>query len=289
MHSPKAVAFNLRQPWPRFHSKEERERVRKELQEGKLPFRYYPSIITIWHNDPEKDGTDDSCGWFLRPRHLNKVILERIVKRYQVEWDGTYKSSGKTWNRGWFSPDGDPVFSTTGILANMVFFVIWEQEYVRNGGDGGKCWGVASKFVNSHYGDIAIFAENTTDSMNDSIRQVFGSDGSREERIRSIAGIVYAWVARLQRPWYRHPKWHIHHWSIQIHPLDKLKAWLFNHCCVCGKGFGWNESSVTNSWNAQKPRWFWKGKPGIYHYECHTRIHATPAEPHEMFSTPTVK
>lgn len=47
MHDPMTVAFEI-----------------------KLPFRSeknkYKSLITIWHVDPEKDGSDDSCGWFIR-------------------------------------------------------------------------------------------------------------------------------------------------------------------------------------------------------------------------------
>ena len=43
MHDPMTVAFEIRYPWKK-----------------------YASFITIWHVDPEKDGSDDSCDWFHR-------------------------------------------------------------------------------------------------------------------------------------------------------------------------------------------------------------------------------
>lgn len=37
MHDPMTVAFEIPRPWP---------------------------LVTVWHVDPERDGTDDSCDWF---------------------------------------------------------------------------------------------------------------------------------------------------------------------------------------------------------------------------------
>ena len=49
MHDPMTQAFEIRQFWRR-----------------KNKWGYRPSFITIWHVDPERGGSDDSCDWFGR-------------------------------------------------------------------------------------------------------------------------------------------------------------------------------------------------------------------------------
>jgi hypothetical protein len=64
MHDPMVVAFDIKRPWA----------AKKRLLGG---FKYYPTLIRIWHVDPETDGTDRSCGrlsyvegrpWYKHPR-----------------------------------------------------------------------------------------------------------------------------------------------------------------------------------------------------------------------------
>ena len=49
MHDPMTQAFEIRQFWRRPNH-----------------WGYKPAFITIWHVDPEKDGSDDSCDWWGR-------------------------------------------------------------------------------------------------------------------------------------------------------------------------------------------------------------------------------
>ena len=69
MHDPMTVAFEIRSPI---------KRKNKFFPEG-----YRQSLVTIWHVDPEKDGTDDSCGWFMRSRHGDQATLKKIAKAYE--------------------------------------------------------------------------------------------------------------------------------------------------------------------------------------------------------------
>jgi len=55
MHDPMTVAFEIRYPWKAYKN------PRTEWER-----RYRSSFITIWHIDPERDGSDDSCDWFGR-------------------------------------------------------------------------------------------------------------------------------------------------------------------------------------------------------------------------------
>jgi hypothetical protein len=52
------VAFQIKNPFLPAH----------ELSRG---YKYRPPLITIWHVDPEKGGSDDSCDWFGSRRPLN--------------------------------------------------------------------------------------------------------------------------------------------------------------------------------------------------------------------------
>ena len=69
------------------------------------------------------------------------------------------------------------------------------------------------------------------------------------------------------RRWWQHPRWHVRHWQLQIHPINTLKRWLFSRCCRCGKRFSWGYSPVTGQWNNPGPGWF-TGEENVYHSDC---------------------
>lgn len=251
MHDPMTVAFEIR--WP-FSRKEHK-----------------PRIATIWHVDPERDGTDDSCGWFIRPRHGSKDVLDLIIQRYEFDWDGVFKSeTNRTYLCGLFAPNGEPHFSVPGVVLNLFFLaagVIFES-------DGHTNWRKAGRFIQKHLADILLFAENVTDSLHDGITRKYEiacgekyDKRSRDARIRQLAGCIYSWILRAERPWYRHPRWHIHHWKIQVHAVVNFKRWAFSRCERCGKRFQWGESVCTASWNGTGPKWF-RSEPDVYHSSC---------------------
>lgn len=221
-----------------------------------------PTIFTLWHNDPCKGpGGDDSCGWFMRAYHGDQKTLEKIVKNFEYDFDGVFKSessgSGQTYFRGLFKPNGDPHFSVQGIVLNLFYIAAIEHFKV----DGRSNWYTARKWMRKNLFDILIFAENPTDSLFDGITRKFQkgcgeeyTEQARRERIRSLASCIYGWIIRETRPWYKHPRWHIHHWSVQIHHWQLLKRWITRTCKVCGRHIrmsdhgcvsdGWSEDSA---------------------------------------------
>ena len=221
MHDPMTVAFEIKYPW-------------KDKPSQFWPKGYRNTFITIWHNDPETDGTDDSCGWFKRARHGDKAMLERIRREFDHE---CYAEHG-----GYFNADGTPRYSslaiTTGLFRRAAYIVLGEN------------WKKVDKFMARNFIDIVMFAENPIDSLHQNITNKYGVE-SRERRVENFASIIYGWILRAETPWYRHARWHIHHWSIQIHPLQQLKRYLFDRCAICRKGFKWNES-VCGSWSGDK-------------------------------------
>jgi len=251
MRDPMTVAFEIKYPW----------KSRYKIKDGTIQkSEYRNSFITIWHVDPERDGTDDSCGWFIRKRHLDQKMLEKITKDFEMEWDRTFCSSTcddgyepepdekpdhTVYSCGWFHPNGDPHLSVIGITINM----FWRAAY--------NCLGYkkANKYMSNNLWNIVHFAENNVDSLHDSITRKFEKGNNeeqtkykRDERISSMASIIYAYIMRDVLPWYKHPRWHIHHWNIQIHPLQRVLRYLFKRCDKCGKRFGYKESPMS-SWD----------------------------------------
>jgi hypothetical protein len=83
-----------------------------------------------------------------------------------------------------------------------------------------------------------------------------------------------AWAKRRRRPglrgWLsrRTPVpyvWHVHHWKIQVRPLQALRRWLFTRCEECGKRFPYGYAPVSHGWNRAKPEHWWHGERGLYH------------------------
>lgn len=252
MHSPETIAFEI-------------YLGRKQKKNG----NYRTPLITIWHHDPEKDGTDDSCGWFIRERHFDKSLVDKTAKEFESEWDNTFTSdeSKHTYNTGWFNPEGENILSVRGIVMSMH---IYAAKICLNPNDKhspSKMWDKAFKFVKDNYVEIMYFAENNRDSIRDTIVRKFQigcnveyTPEKRKEMIRECASIICADIMRRNRKWYQHPKWHIHHWSIQIHPIQKLKRRFWDKCSVCGKrGF---KGSAIGDWYGTK----------IWHRECDQSI-----------------
>lgn len=241
MHDPMTVAFDIKRPWPRLTRMESERRLYGRF--------YWPTLITIWHVDPERDGTDDSCGWFLRARHGDAKVLARIRNDFAFHWDATYG--------GWFDRDGSPLMSTSGIVLDM--FRCAAHEHFGE-------WGLATRFVREHLMEILHFAENPGDSMHAFVTQKYGPS-TRADRIDHAAAIVYGCILRWSQPWYRHARWHVWHWKIQVHPLQWFKRWLFSRCSTCGRRFKYGEAPTTHAWNGTGPRWF-RSEPDVHHGAC---------------------
>jgi hypothetical protein len=239
MHDPMTVAHEIKYPW------------RKYPKGSKFwPDGYREAVLTIWHRDPERDGSDDSCGWFKRPRHGDQALREKIRRAFESEWDGEHL--------GWFRTDGQPVLSlqatTLGLFRRAAYIYF------------GDSWPKAERFLRRHLLEILSFAENRHDSLRDSLTMRFGHE-PKDDRIRHMADVIFGCLLRWTQPWYAHPRWHFWHWKIQIHPLQLLKRWVFSRCCHCSGRFGFGESPIAYSWHGTGPRWF-RGETKIAHQSC---------------------
>jgi hypothetical protein len=256
MHDPLTQAFEIKYPWrsnSRARMKEKAAARGVPVDHPSLDFErtYHDTFIRIWHRDPETDGSDDSCGWFMRARHGDKRVRDEIRRRFAFEWHTGVP-------HGWFNAEGDPNYSSIGIVVNMFRIAA----HVMFGWGNRLNW-----FMWRHIHQIIEFAENPQDSLYTAIHRPYGKDESEEERIAGFADCVYSWILRETRPWWKHPRWHVHHWHVQIPPIQDLRRWLFSRCSHCGGGFKYGESPVSHQWDSDGPRWF-RSERSVYHSAC---------------------
>lgn len=69
----------------------------------------------------------------------------------------------------------------------------------------------------------------------------------------------------------KHHSWwrlHVHHWRIQVPPLQHLRRRLLTRCAWCGgrsrKG---DMVDVSHTWDGQRAPW-WRGERGLFHSDC---------------------
>ena len=212
MHDPLTVAFTIPYPWP------------WPTEDSVYP-GYRPPLLTIWHKDPERDGSDDSCGWF-----APCISKEMATKIEEIATEENKYMVGEYGYRQ--SPEQ--------LIYNIWRVLSWQLHKRRT---------VTPREL------VAIWdlATNHTDNL----RLYATSD--REQDWQHLWFCVYRQYLRFHRPWWKHPRFHLHHWRFQLHPWQTFKRWAFERCDACGKGFRWGYSPVTRT-----------GKDS-YHHECADR------------------
>lgn len=198
-------------------------------------------LVTIWHVDPETDGTDDSCGYtFPKPSMENKKIIFEAVK-----WDIS--------NPFYSSPympltQVDPKYNYSQTLAgDTVAHIAAAWLHI-------KWCHKKNKKLSS--GEITeIFKLGVT--PDDNLRSILSDmEEQSEYRVTRFLNCVMRSYLAYHRPWWKHPKWHIHHWEFQIHPYQKLKRMLFERCAICNSRFKWGYAPISNN-------------KLLYHHDCY--------------------
>jgi hypothetical protein len=70
-------------------------------------------------------------------------------------------------------------------------------------------------------------------------------------------------------------RWHVHHWRIQVRPLQKLRRVLLTRCAWCGgPGRKRRPINVSGQWDRVPGPW-WRGEQGLYHADCHAAERAS--------------
>lgn len=252
MHDPDTQAFVI--PW-RFRT----------MEMGGKPWRYWEPLITIWHHDPEIGGSDDSCGWFTPPFNATTKEIVNWLAQSEAREPWFMQTQAKTQN--------DPVLAERLLFGAFVLVaqclknrgVIWTEVplrkierwasfYVHNDVDNFRN---SLCFLSGYHSNW--YKEGIPNSVEDD--KFF-----REQAAKGFFGAIAGMILRDRRPWFKHPKWHVWHWRIQVHPYQQFLRWAFSRCSRCGGRFAWGASVGTNSWNGSGPSW--AGEKDVYHMDC---------------------
>jgi len=221
------------------------------------PKGYRHSFITIWHVDPESDGSDDSCGWHSpkltkdQREAMHNIADQEAREPYYLAFKGKKienPTEAETLLR--------QAFFLVGMVLNRRFHMKkvtlteaseWACEMMANPTDNFRS---SLAFLAGYHSNFV------TDNVSD--REICAS-----ELFCSLA----RFILRERRPWYRHPRYHFWHYSLQIHPLQHFKRWAFSRCEKCGKGFAWGYAPISGSWNGTGPLWF-RSEKYVQHGDC---------------------
>lgn len=63
-------------------------------------------------------------------------------------------------------------------------------------------------------------------------------------------------------------QWHVHHWWIQVHPLQHFRRWALTRCEWCnGRSRKGDLVNHSMQWHREKSPW-WKGERELFHEDC---------------------
>lgn len=200
MHDPMTVAHEICYPWRKY---------RKPTNNFERTYR--ESFITIWHCDPETDGSDDSCGWF-RP----SLTSEDLAWCHEV-----IKEAGNA--------------PTPGYSCLEALCALWRHARKR-------VWGthLREPLSHKHLAYLVELASVPWDNLRDCVVGFHGADDYDSARLMMI---LLKGAKEMDRPWWKHPRWHIHHWKIQVHPWQKFRR-MFERCDRCGRRYSYGYCPV---------------------------------------------
>lgn len=237
MHDPMTVAFEIRLPFGGHTS---------VLGNG-TKHTMRPAFITIWHKDPEKRRgrvcrrADDTCGWSRpNPSREEHEAIEKLAAQQYKEICSRQVAEAERQTYAYVCNDPSTVDA-----------VYWSWRALKHHFNRKVLWQYGTELTFKEWQAVFTLATNPVDSVRFTFTQIHDV-----ETFTEFFMIVYNNYLRFYRPWYKHPKWHVHHWRIQFHPWQKFYRRFFQKCAVCGKrGFpkgvhAMGDWSGTRTWHS---------------------------------------
>ncbi len=140
----------------------------------------------------------------------------------------------------------------SGYRYYPAIFRIWHKDPCKGHGDDSCDWFGSRRKLNVR--EIALLdAIYHLETILDN--RPFYPDHEAHLRFQAVQRAKWEWLKRSRFRW--HPRWHFWHWRIQVPLWQTFYRWAFERCCICKKGFMWNESVIGN----------WSGS-AIWHHGC---------------------
>lgn len=268
MYDPMTVAFEIRYPWRAYRGK----KLSGIKGASEFERTYRRTFITIWHVDPERRGSDDSCGWFSPP--FNKVQREIVTILAQDE-------AREPWFQSLPAKSNDNPVECESLIRGAYLLVSrclenrldWRPWRLRKRPvtleEATKWASVDIHNSIDNYRTMLCFKSGWASNWyNEGTPNTVEQDKFwRQERAESFFGSIMARILRERRPWYRHPRWHLYHWKFQVEPLLHFKRWAFSRCQKCGGRFAWGYAPVSGQWSGTGPLWF-RSEKDVAHSDC---------------------
>jgi hypothetical protein len=263
MHDPNTVALDIPNPFAKRYD---------HATWGDIPgwrgmwtrWCSRPALITIWHRD--RGGVDGACF----REHLSERE-EKLAKEIAHNDADYYFSMPTRMKVG-----SDYRLALVGPAdCGALVVALW----------GTFAWRLERRRLSRRQEHTALsLGWNEGDNLQASF--ACRDSRSQEDVIRNALRLYKIsrrpWWARTSHRVYRT---HIHHWRIQIHPVQSFKRWAFSRCSHCRGRFVWNESIIGYQWEGTGPRWF-RGEPSVAHHRC-DRL-AGHSGPHDNKEIPCV-
>lgn len=199
--------------------------------------------VDVWHIDPEKRGTgnrtDDSCGWFDRTAgsysdavtyllkddtfmHDVRLILARREPMPYPFYEGISERHMTVMRL----PAGEALALTLLVGSELELRRWWNGQYGKRGAHA-SWWLKTFTRKRPVMEELAGLALHPLDNL------------SQVDDPESSVRLIGAFLNRQFRPWWKHPRWHVHHWQVNFHVVRNMKR-LFERCATCGRplGFG---------------------------------------------------
>lgn len=226
---------------------------------GRALYALKPWIgFDVWHIDPEKPGTgnrtDDSCGWFDRTpgAYADAVAyllkddtfmhdVRLILTRREPTPYPFYEGISERHMTGLRLPHGEALALVLMVATELELRRWWNGQ---NGKPGAHGAGWRRLFMRKR--DVMAEAVSLALHPLDNLSQV--------EQPDSVVRTIAACLNRRYRPWWRHPRWHVHHWKVNVDIVRNVRR-MFEPCATCRKPLGFGYSPVAD------------GK-GSHHHQC---------------------
>lgn len=210
MHDPMSVAFQIPNPFARHYNPE----ARKIGDPFAGAWSRRPPLITVWHIDPESDGTDSSC------QHADEAHgwTERAEKqaRDMAAWSETDHGE-----RYFTAPSVPHVVRLDGGREELVFDAVSPGDALGLTLAAFRtiAWQLEQRELSLRHLRAAIDLGSFLDTA-----QLFAPSKRGEDRVATFRHLIRAYL-RVDRPWWRNWRLHLWHWRVQVHPLQDLLRW----------------------------------------------------------------